>query len=87
MNLTRYNDGVEQIIDTVRNLGFVDMADTWARDYAPIVNAHNIRIAFIGEFNHGKSSIINSLCGQAILPSGMTPTTQIDTDIAFDAPL
>ena len=86
MNLTRYNDGVEQIIDTVRNLGFVDMADTWARDYAPIVNAHNIRIAFIGEFNHGKSSIINSLCGQAILPSGMTPTTQIDTDIAFDAP-
>ena len=86
MNLTRYNDGVEQIIDTVRNLGFVDMADTWARDYAPIVNAHTIRIAFIGEFNHGKSSIINSLCGQAILPSGMTPTTQIDTDIAFDAP-
>ena len=60
MNLTRYNDGVEQIIDTVRNLGFVDMADTWARDYAPIVNAHNIRIAFIGEFNHGKSSIINT---------------------------
>jgi small GTP-binding protein len=32
-------------------------------------------IVFIGEFSTGKSSVINALLGQKILPEGITPTT------------
>ncbi len=32
-------------------------------------------LVFIGEFSTGKSSIINALLGQDILPKGITPTT------------
>src|SRR5713101_2032665 len=32
-------------------------------------------IVFIGEFSTGKSSIINALLGERILPEGITPTT------------
>ncbi len=33
-------------------------------------------VAIIGEFNAGKSSFINALLGEALLPMGITPTTE-----------
>ncbi|MBE0691255.1 MAG: dynamin family protein [Anaerolineae bacterium] len=33
-------------------------------------------VAIIGEFNSGKSSLINALLGEALLPVGVTPTTE-----------
>lgn len=84
MNPACNNNVVEQLFQAVRSFGFDDAADTWALDYASDVASPAIRIAFIGEFNHGKSSIINALCGQDLLPGGVTPTTQVDTDVVFD---
>jgi len=41
-----------------------------------IENLENLfSIVFIGEFSTGKSSIINTLLGQDVLPEGITPTT------------
>lgn len=40
-------------------------------------------IVFIGEFSTGKSSIINALLGQEILPKGITPTTDEITVIKY----
>lgn len=40
-------------------------------------------IVFIGEFSTGKSSIINALLGQEILPKGITPTTEEITVIKY----
>ncbi len=41
-----------------------------------IENLENLfSIVFIGEFSTGKSSIINTLLGQEVLPEGITPTT------------
>jgi small GTP-binding protein len=43
---------------------------------AVIENLENLfSIVFIGEFSTGKSSIINTLLGQDVLPEGITPTT------------
>ena len=33
-------------------------------------------VAIIGEFNAGKSSFINALLGEPLLPMGITPTTE-----------
>ena len=42
-------------------------------------SARNLDEAFllvvVGEFNSGKSSFINALLGEAVLPEGVTPTT------------
>lgn len=40
-------------------------------------------LVFIGEFSTGKSSIINALLGQEILPKGITPTTDEITVIKY----
>lgn len=43
---------------------------------AVIENLENLfSIVFIGEFSTGKSTIINALLGQDVLPEGITPTT------------
>ena len=31
----------------------------------------------LGEFNHGKSTFINALLGEPLLPTGITPTTAV----------
>lgn len=33
-------------------------------------------VAIIGEFNAGKSSFVNALIGEKLLPMGITPTTE-----------
>lgn len=39
-------------------------------------------VSFVGEFNHGKSTLINKLIGQDILPTGFIPTTALLTKIS-----
>ena len=38
-------------------------------------------VSFVGEFNHGKSTLINKLLGRDILPTGTLPTTALLTQI------
>ena len=46
-----------------------------------------MRVAFVGEFSHGKSQVINSLLGDSVLPATTTPTTRVLTEVAYgDAP-
>ncbi|NEO56669.1 MAG: hypothetical protein F6K54_28500, partial [Okeania sp. SIO3B5] len=46
-----------------------------------LLDIGNLRILIIGDFNRGKSTIINALFGQNLLPTGVTPTTAIPTFI------
>jgi predicted GTPase len=39
------------------------------------------RIMILGDFNRGKSTILNVLLGKELLPMGVTPTTSIPTHI------
>lgn len=43
---------------------------------------YKFRIVILGEFNAGKSSVINALLGQKILPVGLKPTTVQITEIS-----
>lgn len=65
---------IEQIQDTLRKAG----DETGAKavgDLLEKAHAQELTIAFCGHFSAGKSSLINSLCGKTVLPSGPVPTS------------
>jgi small GTP-binding protein len=53
--------------------------ETLARDLdetrIPKLEDERFTLVVLGEFNHGKSTFVNALCGAPILPAGITPTT------------
>ncbi|WP_229521588.1 dynamin family protein [Paenibacillus monticola] len=59
------------------------------RIYADLQNkerANELTLAFCGHFSAGKSSMINLLCGSAVLPSGPVPTSANIVSIRSGAP-
>ncbi|MFZ4814031.1 MAG: dynamin family protein [Phototrophicaceae bacterium] len=59
--------GLEQVQDDQRRL----------RDVAADLGEMFFLVAVIGEFNAGKSTFINALLGEPLLPMGITPTTEM----------
>jgi GTP-binding protein EngB required for normal cell division len=43
-------------------------------------------IAVLGEFKRGKSTLVNALVGQAVLPSGVLPLTALGTEVSYGPP-
>ncbi len=43
-------------------------------------------LAVVGEFNRGKSTLVNALVGEAVLPTGVLPLTAVATELAFGEP-
>jgi small GTP-binding protein len=63
---------------------------TTARDIRetriPKLDQERFSLVVLGEFNHGKSTFINALLGEAVLPTGITPTTAVLTHITQGTP-
>jgi len=55
--------------------------DSVARDIRtvriPKLDEERFSLVVLGEFNHGKSTFVNALLGQPVLPTGITPTTAV----------
>lgn len=54
-----------------------------ARELAARVSEGRFYVACIGQFKRGKSTLINALIGQPILPTGFVPVTAVPTVIRF----
>src|ERR1022692_2741602 len=54
-----------------------------ARDLASRISEGRFYVACIGQFKRGKSTLINALIGDAVLPVGFTPVTAVPTVIRF----
>jgi len=54
-----------------------------ARDLASRVSEGRFYVACLGQFKRGKSTLINALIGDAVLPVGFTPVTAVPTVIRF----
>ncbi len=65
---------IEQLRNFLRTAGDEEGAKAVA-DLLEKADAEELTIAFCGHFSAGKSSLINSLCGKTVLPSGPVPTS------------
>ena len=54
-----------------------------ARELAARVSEGRFYVACVGQFRRGKSTLINALVGEAILPVGFTPVTAVPTVVRF----
>jgi GTP-binding protein EngB required for normal cell division len=54
-----------------------------ARDLASRISEGRFYVACIGQFKRGKSTLINALIGDPVLPVGFTPVTAVPTVIRF----
>ncbi|MEL7235594.1 MAG: dynamin family protein, partial [Chloroflexota bacterium] len=69
---------LNEVADTLAKLKPEETADDRRRlrDVAKDLSEMFFLVAVIGEFNAGKSTFINALLGDALLPMGITPTTE-----------
>ncbi len=69
----------EHLVAELERIAAVDLGDDWVATLRDRVRAtrdgHKARIAFIGAFNAGKSSLIDAVLGEPVLPRDATPTT------------
>jgi ribosome biogenesis GTPase A len=60
--------------DAAEKLGWGQVGDE-ARDLAARVSEGRFYVACVGQFKRGKSTLINALIGEPMLPVGFTPVT------------
>src|SRR6476646_6445718 len=56
-------------------VGMATLAKDLKGTRIPKLDEERFALVVLGEFNHGKSTFVNALCGAPILPAGITPTT------------
>jgi hypothetical protein len=58
-------------------------AEDQARDLLARLAADRFRLAVIGQFSRGKSTLMNALLGGAYLPMGALPMTSVITTVRY----
>jgi hypothetical protein len=66
------------LAEAARRVGVADVADL-AAETADRLGALRLEVAVVGEFKRGKSSLINALAGQDVLPVGVLPLSSVPT--------
>mgnify|MGYP006188489547 CR=1 FL=1 len=79
---------VPQVADLLTELGEIAQSTGLAslhkevvEDRIPTLEDGRITLVVLGEFNHGKSTVVNALLGEDVLPVGITPTTAVITHL------
>lgn len=57
-----------------------------ARRLAERLASGTFFIAVVGEFKRGKSTLVNALVGETVLPTGVLPLTAVATELSFGDP-
>ncbi len=65
----------EQLANVAEAVGMVTLARDIRTTRIPKLESERFHLVVLGEFNHGKSTFVNALLGQDVLPVGITPTT------------
>ncbi len=80
----------EQVADLLSELGEIaeksglkSLRDEIFEERLPMLTKEQITVVVLGEFNHGKSTIVNALLNEEVLPMGITPTTAVITHLVY----
>jgi tRNA U34 5-carboxymethylaminomethyl modifying GTPase MnmE/TrmE len=77
-------NALQEVGQLLNNLGEHSTAQRVA-DLASGVNRPELQVVIFGEFNRGKSTLINALLGRLVLPAKLVPTTGHVTRLVFGA--
>src|SRR6476659_930942 len=65
----------QQLAELADRVGMITLARDLRTTRIPKLESERFHLVVLGEFNHGKSTFVNALLGQDVLPTGITPTT------------
>ena len=72
---TTLHECATELADIAGKLGLTRLGDTILSETTRRLDRAQLRVLVLGEIKQGKSTLINALLGQLLLPSGVTPTT------------
>ncbi|MCL2777805.1 MAG: dynamin family protein [Polyangiaceae bacterium] len=75
-----------ELSDIAHGLGARSLSDRLCRELIKKLEEDRFHLVVVGEFNHGKSSFVNALLGEHVLPVGVTPTTAVIHQLKFTDP-
>ena len=71
-----------RLVELAQELGDEPVAEE-ARELAARVSEGRFYVACVGQFKRGKSTLLNALVGQEVVPTGFIPVTAVPTVIRF----
>jgi small GTP-binding protein len=75
----------QQLAEVAESVGMITLARDIRNTRVPKLEAERFHLVILGEFNHGKSTFVNAMLGQDVLPTGITPTTASINHVVFAA--
>lgn len=68
---------LREVADVAEDSGAQSLADGLRNGRIPRLEQERFHLVVLGEFNHGKTTFVNALLGERVLPMGVTPTTAV----------
>ncbi len=68
---------IAELVTLGTRIGAKSLAAKVDADLVKKLEADRFHLVVVGEFNHGKTTFVNALLGDGILPVGVTPTTAV----------
>lgn len=68
---------LREVAGLAEDSGADSLADKLRDDRIPRLEGERFHLVVLGEFNHGKTTFVNALLGERVLPMGVTPTTAL----------
>ena len=66
---------LQELGEIATSLGAKSLKERLDRELVKKLEEDRFHLVVVGEFNHGKSTFVNALLGESVLPVGVTPTT------------
>lgn len=66
---------LQELSEIAQGLGAKSLKERIDRELVRKLEEDRFHLVVVGEFNHGKSTFVNALLGEGVLPVGVTPTT------------
>ncbi len=81
IDVSTVEDLLQETAEIAKKSGLHSLHREVINDRIPALHAGRITLVVLGEFNHGKSTVVNALLGEEVLPMGITPTTAVITHL------